>query len=324
MVSHSLTQVFLLSALLVLSLCKPSYGLGIVIYWGQNRHEGYLAETCATGLYTAVNVAFLHVFGGGQTPDLNLGHCGRGLPQANCTFLSPEIRACQARGVSVLISIGGPSRSYWLDTADDARTVSEYIWNNFLGGTSTSRPFGPAVLDGVNFDIQTGTDWYWDDLVRFLHAYNSRGRKVFLGAAPQCPFPDFYLDKAIRTGLLDYVGTQFYNNPKCQFINGNSDFLMQSWSNWTSLLASNRTSNTQLFLGLPAAPDTAYNGGYVPPQRVNELCTTFTQSPRYGGIMLWSRFTDRRDGYSGVIRNRCVDRVNSATLSAEKLIPYEI
>ncbi|KAJ4836255.1 hypothetical protein Tsubulata_027150 [Turnera subulata] len=296
MVSHSCTQAFLLCALLVLSLCKPSYGLGIVIYWGQNRHEGSLAETCATGLYTAVNIAFLRVFGGGQTPDHNLGHCGRGLPQATCTFLSSEIRACQARGVTVLISIGGPSRSYWLDSAADARTVKEYIWNNFLDRRHLRIP-----------SIWTGRPRYMVSI--------SISNVVQTGTG---------MISAIRTGLLDYVGTQFYNNPTCQFNNGNPNFLAQSWSNWTSLLASNRTSNTQLFLGLPAAPDAAYNGGYIPPQRLNELCTVFTQSPRYGGIMLWSRFTDRRDGYSGLIRNRCVDRVNSATLSAEKLIPYVI
>ncbi|KAJ4824476.1 hypothetical protein Tsubulata_017044 [Turnera subulata] len=320
MASHSRTQVFLLCALLALSLCKPSYGSGIVIYWGQNGNEGTLSETCASGLYTIVNIAFLNVFGAGQTPSYNLaGHCGD--PWKSCTFLSSEIIDCQARGVKVLLSIGGAIGSYRLTSVEDARNVADYIWNNFLGGQSTSRPFGPAVLDGVDFDIEGGSNLYWDDLARFLSAYSSQGRKVYLGAAPQCPIPDFYLDKAIRTGLFDYVWTQFYNNPPCQFSNGNANNLISSWNNWISLLTS-LNSDTQLFLGLPAATDAAYSGGFIPAGQLVGLCPSFMQSSRYGGIMLWSRFTDRRDGYSRQIKSSCV--TEPATLSAEKLISYVI
>ncbi|KAF6156203.1 hypothetical protein GIB67_030206 [Kingdonia uniflora] len=81
--------------LLLLSLVVAYNAGGIAIYWGQNRNEGTLAETCATGNYAFVNVAFLPVFGNGQTPVLNLaGHCG---PSINgCTGLSSDIKACQA------------------------------------------------------------------------------------------------------------------------------------------------------------------------------------------------------------------------------------
>jgi chitinase len=49
---------------------------GISVYWGQNGGEGTLADTCATGNYKFVNLAFLVTFGNGQTPELNLaGHC---------------------------------------------------------------------------------------------------------------------------------------------------------------------------------------------------------------------------------------------------------
>ncbi|KAL6126248.1 hypothetical protein ACLB2K_074299 [Fragaria x ananassa] len=60
---------------------------GIAMYWGQNGNEGTLEETCATGNYDYVNIAFLPTFGNGQTPMINLaGHCD---PYANgCTGLS--------------------------------------------------------------------------------------------------------------------------------------------------------------------------------------------------------------------------------------------
>ncbi|KAF6134816.1 hypothetical protein GIB67_002217, partial [Kingdonia uniflora] len=62
---------------------------------GQNINEGTLAKTCAIGNYAFVNVAFLLVFGNGQTLMLNLaGHCD---PSINgCTGLSSDIKTYQA------------------------------------------------------------------------------------------------------------------------------------------------------------------------------------------------------------------------------------
>ena len=83
------------------------------------------------------------------------GHCD---PYSNgCTGLSSEIKSCQAKGVKVLLSIGGAAGSYYLASSEDARQVAVYLWNNFLGGYTSSCPLGPAVLDGVDFDIEGGT-----------------------------------------------------------------------------------------------------------------------------------------------------------------------
>ncbi|MCI77189.1 hevamine-A-like, partial [Trifolium medium] len=77
------------------------------------------------------------------------------------------------------------------------KQVATYLWNNFLGGQSSSRPLGPAVLDGIDFDIEGGTNLYWDDLARYLKGYN---KNVYLTAAPQCPFPDAWIGNALKTG----------------------------------------------------------------------------------------------------------------------------
>ena len=84
-----------------------------------------------------------------------------------------------------------------------------------------------------------------------------------MAATPQCCMPDKYLDKAIKTDLFDYVLVQFYNNPPCQYdpINSNATLLLQSWNAWTSLVLPNNT----IFMGLPAAPNAAPSGGYIPP-----------------------------------------------------------
>ncbi|PQQ03666.1 acidic endochitinase [Prunus yedoensis var. nudiflora] len=278
-----------LSLLFIISLCKSSQAGGIAIYWGQNGNEGTLADTCNTGNYKFVNIAFLSAFGNGQAPVLNLaGHCD---PSTNgCTGLSAEIKACQAKNIEVLLSIGGGAGSYSLTSADDATQVADYLWNNFLGGQANSRPLGDAVLDGIDFDIEAGGGQFWDVLARSLSGHGTK-----LAAAPQCPFPDAHLDGAIKTGLFDYVWVQFYNNPPCQFANNNAANLLSAWNQWTS------TEAKQVFLGLPAAPEAAPSGGFIPADILKlQVLPNINSSSKYGGVMLWSKYYDT--GYSDSIK----------------------
>uniref|UniRef100_A0ACD5VX38 Uncharacterized protein n=1 Tax=Avena sativa TaxID=4498 RepID=A0ACD5VX38_AVESA len=258
----------------------------IAIYWGQNGNEDSLAETCATGNFKFVNVAFLYTFGMGQTPLLNLaGHCD---PASNgCTFLAAQVKSCQSRGVKVLLSIGGGVGSYGLSSVADAKNVSRYLWDNYLGGKSTSRPLGDAVLDGVDFDIESGNSAHWDDLARELKQLSTPYRPVYLAAAPQCPFPDASLGPAIDKGLFDFVWVQFYNNPPCQFnASAGVGNLESAWNRWTRIPAK------QVFLGLPAAPDAAGSGFIQPSDLISTVLPVVKKSGKYGGIMLWSRFYD--------------------------------
>lgn len=98
----SKANVSIVVAVLITALvgCNAAGG-GIAIYWGQNGNEGTLSETCATGNYDYVNLAFLATLGGGRKPMINLaGHCD---PYSNaCTNLTSEIRSCQAKGVKVI------------------------------------------------------------------------------------------------------------------------------------------------------------------------------------------------------------------------------
>jgi len=286
-----------LALLAILVLVVGSEAGGIAVYWGQNGNEGTLAETCATGNYDYVILAFLPTFGNGQTPMINLaGHCD---PYSNgCTKLSPDIKSCQAKGIKVMLSIGGGAGSYYLTSKEDAKQVATYLWNNFLGGNSSSRPLGPAVLDGIDFDIEGGTNQHWDDLARFLSAYSKQGKKVYLTAAPQCPFPDAWVGNALQTGLFDYVWVQFYNNPPCQF-SGDIANLEDAWKQWISSIPAQK-----IFLGLPAAPDAA-GSGFVPvADLTSKVLPAIKGSAKYGGVMLWSKYYDDQTGYSKSIKSR--------------------
>ncbi|KAJ7951245.1 Acidic endochitinase [Quillaja saponaria] len=161
----------ILSLVIFLTLVFKSNGSQLVVYWGQDGREGTLTATCNTRKYQIVNIAFLYKFGNFQKPEINLaGHCN---PASNgCQKVSTDIRNCQNQGVKVLLSIGGGTNTYTLSSADDARNLAEYIWNNFLGGQSNSRPLGDAVLDGVDFDIEAG-EAHYEALARRLSFYNN-------------------------------------------------------------------------------------------------------------------------------------------------------
>ena len=61
----------------------------------------------------------------------------------DCLFLAADIQTCQAKGKLVTLSLGGA-------TGGGAATAAfaDQVWNLFLGGSSSTRPFGAAVLDG--------------------------------------------------------------------------------------------------------------------------------------------------------------------------------
>ena len=287
--------------LLIISLASvTSTNAGdIVVYWGQDTREGTLSATCNSGLYAIVNIAFLSTFGSGTQPQVDLaGHCN---PASNgCTSLSKDIKNCQNKGIKVMLSIGGGNPGYSLSSSKDATNVADYIWNNFLGGKSSSRPFGDAVLDGVDFDIELGGgESYYAALARRLSQHSQGGRKVYLTAAPQCPFPDKQLHGALSTGLFDYVWVQFYNNGPCQFDSGDPTKFQRSWNRWASSIRASK-----LYVGLPASPSAA-GSGFVPTQvLINRVLPFVERSGKYGGVMLWDRFNDLQTGYSRNIKGR--------------------
>ncbi|GAB4858897.1 Acidic endochitinase se2 [Ancistrocladus abbreviatus] len=151
-----------------------------------------------------------------------------------------------------------------------------------------------AILNGRDFDIESGTGQYWDVLAKALSGYSSTARKVHVSAAPQCKFPDANLSGAISTGLFHYVWIQFYNN-YCEYANGSADQLLSSWNQWITVDAK------QVFLGIPAATGAAGSGYISPDVLIAQVLPTIKQSSKYGGVMLWNRYFDC--GYSAAIKS---------------------
>lgn len=157
-------------------------------------------------------------------------------------------------------------------------------------------------MDGVDFDVESGSPLYYDNLAAYLKELYSQqsANTYYLSAAPQCPYPDYYLGTAINTGLFDFVWIQFYNNPPCQYsADSGVSLLLSSWNLWTSSLTSGK-----LFLGLPASPDAESSGGYLPPDVLNsQVLPVIKTTSKYGGVMIWSRYYDVLSNYSSFIIN---------------------
>ncbi|KAF8775249.1 hypothetical protein HU200_004652 [Digitaria exilis] len=267
-----------LIATLFLAILATSHAGGIAIYCGQNTGEASLSATCASRKYQFVILAFVFQFGQGRTPKLDLsGHCDAS--SGRCSVLSSDIRSCQRRGVKVLLSIGGGVGNYGLSSPADARLLPR------------------RHVAGIDFDIELGSAKFWDNLARDLKDMGKNaGTEVLLSAAPQCPFPDEWDGGAINTGLFDFVWVQFYNNPPCQVSAGRGAFLA-AWKKWESVPAG------KIFLGLPASKDAA-GTGFVPAGDLNNnVLPLIRDSPKYGGVMLWSKFYDDSTGYSSAIKS---------------------
>ncbi|KMT10232.1 hypothetical protein BVRB_5g119920 [Beta vulgaris subsp. vulgaris] len=283
-------------AFLSLILANAAYGGGIGIYWGQGQ-ETNLNQTCSTKLYSHVNIGFLSTFGNGKNPTLNLAkHCNPS--NGGCGLLSNQIKYCQSVGVKVFLSISGNAAGYAsLNSSYEARILANYLWTKFLGGNSRSRPLGNVVLDGVDFYIESGSTKYYDLLARYLASYSTKTKKVYLSAAPQCSYPDKYLNVALNTGLFDYVWVRFNNNPSCEYTTKNAKNFFKAWNYWTSIKAN------KVFLGLPASPK-ATNSGFIPVNVLkSQVLPVIKKSPKYGGVMLWSRYWDQIGKYSPAIKN---------------------
>lgn len=62
--------------------------------------------------------------------------------------MASQIEACQAKGKIVTLSLGGATGQVGFSDASAAESLAKRVWNEFLGGSSSTRPFGSAVLDG--------------------------------------------------------------------------------------------------------------------------------------------------------------------------------
>ncbi|KAJ1841744.1 Chitinase 2, partial [Coemansia sp. RSA 2703] len=212
-------------------------------------------------------------------------HCDKyfkGSQMLDCTTLAPQIQACQEKGIKILMSMGGATGAYSMKDNTTAETYAQTVVDTFLGGNSSEveRPFGEAVLDGVDLDIEGGGDTGYAE---FSNKLREISPDSLITAAPQCAFPDAMLGNALDNGWVDAVFIQFYNN----FCNaGTENFNFDTWADWAKTTSKN--PDVKLYIGSPACEACA-STGYLGADKLGEVYNSVKGSNGdvLGGIMLW-------------------------------------
>ncbi|KAI8636710.1 chitinase 1 [Parasitella parasitica] len=262
----------------------------VMHYWGQNSAgggstQGSLASYCNSGQADALILSFLYVFNVGGLPSINFSNACEttfsGTNLLTCPAIGTDIQTCQSKGVKVILSLGGASGSYGFNSDDQGETFAQTIWDMFGGGSSTYRPFGDSVIDGIDLDIEGGPSTGY---IAFVKALRSKFSSNFLiGAAPQCPFPDVILGTILDGVGLDFVNVQFYNN-YCSAV-GNS-FNYDTWAKWAQNTSPNK--NVKVYFTIPGS-STAAGSGYTPMSTIQSIVPQLaSQYPgTFGGVSVW-------------------------------------
>jgi chitinase len=264
----------------------------VAIYWGQGPNQGTLASYCSNTDFNIIPVSFLVSI---KDAKVNVGN-------ADPTQVGKDIITCQGMGKTILLSIGGETfTENALSSSDVATTAAKNVWAAFgpkTSGSSATRPFGDAVVDGFDFDIEhpdlSNMDVFANELRSLMDAETSK--KYYLTAAPQCPYPD-QNEKTFLQGQVafDAVFVQFYNNPSCgvsSFTKGSStqaSFNMATWDKWASETSKNK--NVKVFVGIPGSTAAANPASFVDSATLAEIITYSKTFKSFGGIMSWDMVT---------------------------------
>ncbi|KAJ2394928.1 Chitinase 2, partial [Coemansia sp. RSA 2603] len=271
----------------------------LVMYWGQNSHgtsnpgqnQLPLDEYCDKEAGDVLVLSFLSEFNadGLHPPTLNLASsCLTTFENStllHCPTIGKAIQKCQRKGKAVILSLGGASGAYGFSDDTQAERYADEIWDMFLGGNARNRPFDDAILDGIDLDIEGGSSVGY---VRFVQRLRERfiespGRRFYMTAAPQCPYPDFYSGPILDNAYLDMVFVQFYNN-YCGIDKANW-FNFEQWHEWATTISANK--DVRVYLGVPGSPAAA-NSGYTPFDKLEELVNvTRSKFHTFGGMMVW-------------------------------------
>ena len=207
-----------------------------------------------------------------------------------CPQIAQHISECQKLGKKIVISLGGSAGLYGFSSSDEAQNFATTVWNLFLGGSSTMRPFKSTILDGIDLDIEGGSPFYYSSFIQSIRLYMSEDptKKYLITGAPQCPYPDAYMGPSIKGTVLydiakefDYLYVQFYNNYCC--LGDETEFIdaLNNWFDFAKVTKGTFGKGPLIFVGLPSHPRAS--GGahdYQTPEKVEAvyevwLCTCF-------------------------------------------------
>ncbi|MFD8251373.1 chitinase [Streptomyces werraensis] len=271
-------------------------------YW-QNFNNGAAVQKISDvpGQYDIIAVAFADATGTPGAVTFNLDSAG--LNGYTVDQFKADVRAKQAAGKKVIISVGGEKGTVAVNDSASATNFADSVY-------ALMREYG---FDGVDIDLENGLNaTYMTQALRQLSA--KAGPSMILTMAPQTIDMQSTSNSYFRTALnvkdiLTVVNMQYYNSGSmlgCDgkvYSQGSVDFLTAL----ACIQLENGLDPSQVGLGLPASTRGA-GSGYVAPSVVNAAldcltrgtnCGSFKPSKTYPGLrgaMTWSTNWDATAG----------------------------
>ncbi|MFD8028273.1 chitinase [Streptomyces sp. NPDC059717] len=271
-------------------------------YW-QNFNNGATVQRISDvpSQYDIIAVAFADATGTPGAVTFNLDSSGLG--GYSVDQFKADIRAKQAAGKKVVVSVGGQNGTVSVNDSSSAANFANSLY-------SLMQSYG---FDGVDIDLENGLNpTYMSQALRQLST--KAGSSLIITMAPQTidmqSTSNGYFQTALNVkDILTVVNTQYYNSGSmlgCDgkvYSQGSVDFLTAL----ACIQLQGGLSPSQVGLGVPASPSGA-GSGYVSPTVVNNAldclakgtgCGTFKPSKTYPdlrGAMTWSTNWDAASG----------------------------
>ncbi|MFJ4078947.1 chitinase [Streptomyces iakyrus] len=271
-------------------------------YW-QNFNNGAAVQKISDvpSHYDIIAVAFADATGTPGAVSFTLDSAG--LNGYTVDQFKADVKAKQAAGKKVIISVGGERGTVTVNDAASATNFADSVW-------SVMQEYG---FDGVDIDLENGLNsTYMTQALRALSA--KAGPSLIITMAPQTidmqSTSNSYFQTALNIkDILTVVNMQYYNSGSmlgCDgkvYSQGTVDFLTAL----ACIQLENGLAPSQVGLGLPASTRAA-GGGYVSPTVVNNALDCLTKATNCGsfkpprtypalrGAMTWSTNWDATSG----------------------------
>lgn len=293
---------------------------------GQSPSERPLADYCEPG--AGPDIIPLAFFSSYPSTDFfgNVDSCNlttSTTQSSECKTVETDIKYCQSQGKKIMLSIGGGGGSVQFDNMTSIQDLANQLWDMFgpvRANYTGPRPFGSAVLDGFDMDIENPDSAF--SFAFFVQEMNAlfatdSSKKYYMTGAPQCIVPDANMGDMMFNGKFDNLYIQFYNTPQCSArgaisgynpADGSLQYFSYDAFQEFITVSFSQSKEAKLFIGLPASPDAADNDeNYfcmstpsfsmeyrftdpaiaVTPDEAEKLINEFRYHPGFGGVMLW-------------------------------------
>ncbi|KAJ3031376.1 UNVERIFIED_CONTAM: hypothetical protein HDU68_004455 [Siphonaria sp. JEL0065] len=197
----------------------------------------------------------------------------------------------------VVLSVGGDKASPYDFIKGDGVQIGNMIYNTFLGGNATNRPFGNAVFDGIELDIEKTRPGYTEEMISLLQTIKKLSPSTLLSAVPQCYLNDDTIDA--NTGpviqshpeLLDYIIVQYYNNPTCSYPFG---FNFDLWT---------KRYKGPIVVGLAGNETSAITGGFLNAGQLQAVVDMIYNNTQFYGISVYDVSSANLSPYAHTMRD---------------------